>query len=148
MTSQALVPQWVFPRPELGILLRALDPPRYALAAPFETIVRALDFLSLVAMMAAAAMAALRLRMKQPGPLRAALGLHAGFLLAMTNKYFWTTPFGYSRPFAPLFVLLLAGSGIGSGRGALMRATLVSALVDLRLFTEIKSQVLGVLHWL
>ena len=57
------------------------------------------------------------------------------------------TPFGYTRPLAPLFVLLLAGDGMPAGYGALARAALVSILVDLRLCAEIKAQAFGVLRW-
>jgi hypothetical protein len=127
----------------------ALDPPRYPLlGASVERIVRALDALSLLAMMAAAALGILRLRTATPAAIRAALGLHVALLLAITDEVFWTPPYGYCRPFAPLFVLLLAGDAAGRGRRAWVAALLVCALVDVRVLAEMETQVLGVLRWL
>jgi hypothetical protein len=66
----------------------------------------------------------------------------------MTDIEFWTPPYGYCRPFAPLFVLLLAGDTAGRGRRAWVAAILVCALVDVRVFAEMETQALGVLRWL
>jgi hypothetical protein len=127
---------------------RALDPPVYGLAAPLETIARGIDALALAATIAAAVISMVRLRKTPTAALRAVLCFQVFFMFFMTNKLFWNTPFGYSRPIAPLFVLLIAGAGMGPNFGAILRGALVSGLVDLRLFTEIKAEVLGVLHWL
>lgn len=143
-----VVPAWAIPRPQLGILLRALDPPRYPLPPVLELLARGLDVLALVGMMAAGVMAALRLRGTPRGALRIALALQLLLLLAMTNKHFWDTPFGYGRPFGPLFVLLLAAVGARAGSAALAGAAVVSALVDLRLASEVRLQVLGILGWI
>jgi hypothetical protein len=129
------------PRIQGGILGRVLDPPQYGLPANLEAWAHRFDVTALLAMFAAGILALVWLRKTPRGPLRTALALHALLLFALTNKDFWITAFGYSRPFAPLFVLLLLGPGIGP-------AALLSALVDLRLYVEIKAQVLGVLHWL
>ena len=145
----AAIPGWFWPPPELGLLLRAIDPPRYPLlGASVERVVRALDTLSLLAMMAAGALALLRLRAPQPGAIRAALGLQAALLLVMADKEFWNPPYGYCRPFAPLFVLLLASCAMGRSRRAWLAAILVCALVDLRVLAEMETQALGVLRWL
>jgi hypothetical protein len=125
---------------QVGVITRLLNPTEYGLAEPFELIARVLDSMALLAMIGAAVLAFARLLQKPRGPLAAALGLHAVFL-SVSNKYFWVTPFGYSRPFAPLFVMLLMGPGVGY-------AVSLCVLVDLRLLTEIRSQVMGVLHWL
>jgi hypothetical protein len=132
----------------LGILLRLIDPPQYPLPVPLEMIARGLDSLALAAMIAAAVIAAMRLRRTPEGALRIALALHALLLVAMNSKEFWDTPFGYGRPFAPLFVLLLAAVGTRFGTAAVARAACLAALVDLRLATEIKSQVFGVVRWI
>jgi hypothetical protein len=145
--SLALIPEYMIPRPQAGIVQRALDPPRYPLPPSLETVARVLDSVALVAMMAVAVIAVLRLRKPAPPPLRAALALHTGLLLLATEKTFWDTPFGYCRPFAPLFALLFAGSGHSPRRGAWIGVALASAFVDVRLATEIKAQVLGVIRW-
>ena len=147
--ATAAIPEWVWPRPELGIVLDAIDPPRYPLlGASVERVVRALDVLSLLAMMAAAVLAVLRMRAAQPGAIRAALGLQVALLLALTEKGFWSSAYGYCRPFAPLFVLLLATGAGGLRRRAWLAAILVCALVDLRVSAEMETQALGVLRWL
>jgi hypothetical protein len=143
------IPAWVWPRPEIGIVMRAIDPPHYPrLGAPVERFVRALDTLALLAMMAAAVLGALRLRAARPRALQIALGLQVALWLAMTQKGFWTPPYGYCRPFAPLFVLLLAGDTVGPGRRTWLAAVVVCALVDVRVAAEMETQVLGVLRWL
>ncbi len=143
-----LMPRWAIPRPRLGILLRAIDPPHYSLPAALEAIARGLDVLGLIAVMAAAVIAALRLRVTPKGALRMALALQLVLFLATTDKRFWDTPFGYARPFAPLFVLLLAAVGTRLGTAAVARAACLAALIDLRVATEIKSQVHGVVRWI
>jgi hypothetical protein len=146
--ADGLVPGWAIPRLRLGILLRLIDPPQYPLPVPLEMIARGLDSLALAAMIAAAVIATMRLRRTPEGALRIALALHALLLVAMNSKEFWDTPFGYGRPFAPLFVLLLAAAGTRFGTAAVARAACLAALVDLRLATEIKSQVFGVVLWI
>jgi hypothetical protein len=142
-----LVPGWVIPKPSFGLLLRAIDPPHYPLPAALEAIARGLDVVALIAVLAAAVMAALRLRATPKGALRILLLLQLVLFLATTSKHFWDTPFGYARPFAPLFVLLLAAAGKQLGTTAVVRAACLAALIDLRLGTEINSQVLGVARW-
>jgi hypothetical protein len=145
--AAATIPAWVFPRLQLGILLRVLDPPQYPLLAPhLQAIARALDRLALAATMAAAVIGALRLRATRPDALRFALGLYALLVPAMVHQGFWTAVYGYSRPLAPLFVLLLACAG--RARGALACAVLVAALVDLRVAAEMQAQLRGVFRWL
>jgi hypothetical protein len=144
----AAIPRWVVPHLGLGIVQRALDPPKYGLAASLEMFARGIDALALAATVAAAVMCVVRLRKTPTAALRAVLCFQVFFMFFMTNKLFWNTPFGYSRPIAPLFVLLIAGAGMGPNFGAVLRGALLSGLVDLRLFTEIKAEVLGVLHWL
>jgi hypothetical protein len=142
--ADEMVPTWAFPQPRLGILLRALDPPRYPLPPTLEVIARGLDVLALAGVMAACVMAALRLRGIPKDTLRNALALQMSLLLTMTGKDFWNTSFGYSRPLGPLFVLLLAGVGGRTGSAVVI----ASALVDLRLASEIQSQALGVVRWI
>lgn len=144
----AAIPRWVVPHLGLGIVERALDPPKYGLSAQLETIARGIDGIALAATVAAAVMSLVRLRKTPTAALRAVLCIQVFFMIFMTNKLFWNTPFGYSRPIAPLFVLLIAGAGMGPNFGAVFRGVLLCVMVDLRLFTEIKAEVLGVLHWL
>ncbi len=147
--SHALVPRWMLPKAQLGFLARALDPPAYPqLGGALEQAVRALDVLALLAMGVAAALALLRLRTWRPAAPEAALGLYAALLLGISNKDFWTTPYGYSRPFAPLFVLLLAGDVRRRSRRAWVCAAGACALVDVRVAAEMKTQAAGVLRWL
>ncbi len=145
-TLNVAIPSWVIPEFQIGILLRALEPTTYDLPSPLNRIASALDWLALVATMAATVMAALRLRKMPPGALRVALALQVAFVLAMTQRDFWLTTYSYSRPLGPLFVLLLAGCGIGTPRGSLAWAAVLPALVDLRIAAEFQSQVLGVLR--
>lgn len=146
--AAGLLPGWAIPRPRLGILLRAIDPPHYPLPAALESIARGLDVLGLIAVMAAAVIVALRLRATPKGALRMALALQLTLFLAATAKEFWDSPFGYARPFAPLFVLLLAAVGTRLGTAAVVRAACLAALIDLRVASEIKSQVFGVARWI
>ena len=81
----------------------------------------------------------------RPPALKAALALYLLLLLAMTGKVFWTTPYGYCRPLAPLFVLLLVGDG-ARALSCGIAATALCALVDLRISVEIYNQVVRVLH--
>ena len=147
VTAGAIIPGWAVPRAHVGILERALDPPRNRnLSAAFQTIAHLLDRLALGATVGAIILGILRLRRTRPAPLQAALAMYLLFLLAMTRKGFWNTPYGYSRPLAPLFVLLLVGDG-SSVACCGIAAAAVCALVDLRVLAEFRSQALNVLRW-
>ena len=148
IAAEQWIPSWARPDSwEFGLFSRALQPLRYPYTPTLLLLARLIDWAALGATAAAAVMGALRLRATQSGSLRAVMALHVALVLAMTNSFFWLTPFGYARPLAPLFVLLLVGDGMPAGYAALARAALVSVLVDMRLFTEIKAQVFGVLRW-
>jgi hypothetical protein len=141
------VPKWLAPHHwQFGILSRALHPLPYPYTPGLLLLAHVFDWIALAATAAAAVMGLLRLRTTRSESLRAVLGLHAVLLFVLIQNFFWVTPFGYARPLAPLFVLLLVGDGRPAGYRALARAALVSMLVDLRLFTEIKAQVFGILH--
>ncbi len=149
LAASQSIPSWLLPRNwELGLFSRAFDPVSYPYTPTLLLLARMFDWTALAGTAAAAVMGALRLRATQSGPVRAMLALHVALVFALTSSGFWVTPFGYARPLAPLFVLLLVGDGMPAGYGALARAALVSVLVDLRLFTEIKAQVFGLLRWL
>jgi len=149
VTVAQVVPRWLEPHHwQFGLFSRALHPIPYPYAPALLLLARVIDWIALGATAAAAVVGALRLRATRSGSLRVVLALHAALVFTLTANYFWVTPFGYTRPLAPLFVLLLVGDGMPAGYGALARAALLSALVDLRLFTEIKAQVFGMLHWL
>jgi hypothetical protein len=141
LAHEPMVPTWVVPRFQVGSLRRLMSPLHYDLAPPLERIAQVLDALAILATLAAGVIALMRLRRTPQGPIRESLGLHGAFVFLMTSSGFWVTPFAYGRPLAPLFVQLFLGRGLGL-------ASLVSAIVDLRLLTEIRSQVVGVLHWL
>ena len=117
-----------------GILGVLFAPPAYGLPEPKETIARALDVLALLATLAAAALALARALVPTASRL-------VSTLLFLPNRDFWTSPYAYGRFLGPLFVLLLLSPNSAP-------AIFLTALVDLRLFTEIKSQLMGVLHWL
>ena len=144
--GQIPIPHWI-PQLELGVLVRALDPPRYPLlGASVERIVRLLDSLALAAMMAAATIGMVRIRV-WPRAVGIALGLYVALLLLMTNPKFWIDPYGYSRSFAPILVLVLAGSARLGGR-ALAVASVLCVVADLRVLAEMETQVVGVARWL
>lgn len=147
VTAGVIVPGWVVPRLHLGILERTLDPPRNLNLSPaFQTIAHLLDRLALGATMGAIILGILRLRRTRPSSLQAALAMYLLILLAMTRKGFWSSPYGYSRPLAPLFVLLLVGDGTNVACCGIAAAA-VCALVDLRILAEFRSQALSVLRW-
>ena len=147
VSARTIVPRWVVPRPQLGILMRAIDPPRYPNLSPaFQTLAHLFDRVALGGTMGAIIMGILRLRRTRPATLQATLALYLLSILAMTGKGFWTTPYGYSRPLAPLFVLLLVGDG-SSVACCGIAATVVCILVDLRVLTELRIQALHVLRW-
>lgn len=148
VTVAQVVPHWLEPRHwQLGLFSRALHPLPYPYTPALVLLARVIDLIALAATAAAAVLGALRLRATQSGSLRVVLALHVALVFALTANFFWATPFGYTRPLAPLFVLLLVGDGMPVGYAALARAALLSVLVDLRLFTEIKGQVFGILRW-
>jgi len=147
VTAGAIFPVWAVPKPHLGILERALDPPGNRNLSPaFQTIAHLLDRIALGATLGAIILGILRLRRTRPAPLQASLAMYLLFLLAMTRKGFWNTPYGYSRPLAPLFVLLLVGDGTSVACCGIAAAA-VCALVDLRVLAEFRSQALNVLRW-
>ena len=80
--TEGVVPKWVFPSFRLGILMRALDPPRYQLPHQQEAIARGMDSLALLGMIATAGMAVWLLRHTQDLSLRLALSLHAALMAA------------------------------------------------------------------
>jgi len=61
-------------------------------------------------------------------------------IFSITARGFWSSAYGFSRPFAPLWVLLLAGD---RPRTALM----LSLLLDLRVSVEFQSQALRIFEW-
>lgn len=147
--SEGFVPRWFIPHPKLGILLRTVDPPQYPLlAGNVQLIVRALDSVSLAATIALVVAGILLLRKMRPTALQAAIVLYLALLAAATDKDFWNTPYGYSRPIAPLFVLLLAGVAGFKQKRLLVAVALLLGLLDLRICAEVQKQMTGVLHLL
>lgn len=135
---QPVVPNWMIPKLKVGILLRLFQPlpyPRFS--ALFRTLLRILDELALAAIIAAAAMAMARLRSVRPVAEKVALLLFVLLMLTITARGFWSSAYSFSRPFAPLFVLLLAGDRPRT-------ALLLSLLVDLRVSVEFYSQALRI----
>ena len=141
-----VVPAWVVPSWQLGLFSRAMHPLQYPYTPTLLLLAHLFDWIALAATAAAAVLGLLRLRATQSGSLRNLLALSAVLVFALTDNYFWVTPFGYSRPLAPLFVLLLVGDGMPAGYAALVRAASLSLLVDLRLFAEIKAEAFAILH--
>jgi hypothetical protein len=146
IAAEGFIPRWFYPQAKAGILLRTFDPPSYPhLAVGVQGVARGLDFIALVATLLTVAVGILLLRKMQPVALRAAFLLYFGLLIAATDKDFWNTPYGYTRPIAPLFVLVLAASG--SRRWWILPSVaLLPALVDLRICAEMQTQALGVLR--
>lgn len=144
-----LLPLWTQPELKLGVLARALHPPRYPLlAAPVESLVRGLDSAALLSMAVVSVLGFLLLRTGLPPALRFAASAYSALLLGISNQTFWAPPYGYSRPFAPLFVLLLVAVGSAPRRRLWWCALAATLLVDLRVLAETKTQVEGVLRWL
>jgi len=137
-----MVPSWVIPHLNLGILQRALEPISYSQLTPLVSkIARVLDELALAGTMATAVIAMVRLRSVRPAAQKVSLVLYVLLLVAMTRMGFWSSAYSFSRPFGPLFVLPMAGD---RPRTALMLAL----LVDLRVLAEFQSQALHVVQWL
>jgi hypothetical protein len=135
---QGMVPHWMIPNLKLGILLRVFQPLPYPkFSALLRTALRTLDEVALGSIIAAAAMAMARLRYVRPAAQKIVLVFFVLLMLVITAKGFWSSAYGFSRPFAPLFVLLLAGD-----RPRI--ALLLSLLVDLRVLVEFQSQVLRI----
>jgi hypothetical protein len=135
---QPVVPIWMIPNLKLGILLRVFQPLPYPkFSALLRTALRILDELALGSMIAAAVLAMARLRYVRAAAQKIALVLFVLLMLVITAKGFWSSAYSFSRPFAPLFVLLLAGD-----RPRI--ALLLSLLVDMRVLVEFQSQVLRI----
>jgi hypothetical protein len=133
-----LVPVWMIPNLKLGILLRVFQPLPYPkFSALLRMGLRILDELALAGIIGAAAIAMARLRYVRPLAQKIALVLFVLLMLVITARGFWSSAYSFSRPFAPLFVLLVAGD---RPRTALM----LSLLVDLRVLVEFQSQVLRI----
>ncbi len=145
--SEGFFPKWFIPRPTVGILLRAVDPLPYPLLAEkLQLVARTLDLVSLGATIVLTVLGILLLRKMRPVILQAAVVLFLGLLVAATDQGFWITPYGYARPIAPLFVLLLAGAcGTGHRRLPFVMALLLG-LLDLRIGAEMQTQVSGILR--
>ncbi len=145
--SEGFVPKWFIPQMKAGILLRTADPPRYPLlAANIQSIARSLDFIALVATLLAVVVGVLLFRKMRPPAFGAAFVLYLGLLVAATDKDFWNTPYGYSRPIAPLFILLLVAAG-NARKPVLAGVALLLCLVDLRICAEMQTQLMGVLRF-
>ena len=148
LAAEGFIPSWFYPQPKVGILLRTFDPPNYPhLVVGVQGVARGLDFIALMATLLTVAAGILLVRKMQPLALRAAFLLFLGLLIAATDKDFWNTPYGYTRPIAPLFVLVLVAGG-GRRRWVLPCIALLPALVDLRVCAEIETQAMGVLRFL
>ena len=136
-----LVPSWMIQNMKLGILLRVFHPLPYPqFSALIRTALRILDELALAAIISAAAMAIARLRYVRPLAQKIAMVLFVLLIFSITARGFWSSAYGFSRPFAPLWVLLLAGD---RPRTALM----LSLLLDLRVSVEFQSQALRIFEW-
>jgi hypothetical protein len=138
----AMAPNFMIPRLELGILQQALEPQSYARFSPLlRTIARVLDELALAGTVAVVVLAMARLRHVRPPAQKAVLVLYALMFAAITRKFFWSDAYSYSRAFAPLFVLPMAGDRPRT-------ALLLALLVDLRILAEFESQAFHVVQWL
>ncbi len=132
---------------DLGIMTRTLHPQSYPLlGAPVERIIQVLDSLGLAAMMAIVVIGALRIR-KAPRVLGIAFGLYVALMLAMTNPKFYDDPYTYSRCYAPIFVLVLAGTARLKWQ-AMAIVVALCLVVDVRMLAEMKTELVGVAHWL
>jgi hypothetical protein len=138
----AMAPDFVIPRLELGIVQQALDPQAYPRFSPLlRTIARVLDELALAGTVAMVVLAMARLRHVRPPAQKAVLILYVLLFAAITRKFFWSDAYSYSRAFAPLFVLPMAGNRPRT-------ALLLALLVDLRILAEFESQAFHVVQWL
>jgi hypothetical protein len=138
----ALAPHFMIPRLELGILRQALEPQSYARFSPLlRTVAQGLDELALAGTVAVVVLVVVRSRHVRPLAQRTALVLYVLMFAAITSKIFWSDAYSYSRAFAPLFVLPMAGDRPRT-------ALLLALLVDLRILAEFESQALHVLQWL
>lgn len=147
--SEGFIPSWFIPRPAAGILLRTVSPLPYPLlGGGAQAAARILDAISLVATITLVILAIILLRKMRPLALQAATALFVGLVIAATDRDFWNTPYGYARPIAPLFVLVLAASAGLKRRRLVVVAAVLLALLDLRILAEAETQAMGVLRLL
>jgi hypothetical protein len=147
--AEGFVPTWFYPHANAGILMRAVDPPRHPqLAATVQDLARALDLVALLATMLTIAAGIALLRKMRPPAIGAAFLLYLGLVLAATDKDFWNTPYGYTRPIVPVFLLPLVAAGSIQKRWVLPAVAVLPALVDLRILGEMQTQAMGVLRFL
>lgn len=143
--GEPIVPSWTVPHARIGILMSLFHPADYpSLSPPVRTVVGILDAVAILATIAAAIMAVMRLLRARPPEAGPLLGLYACLLLALTSPAFWLFAYGYARVISPLFVLLLATGG--ADRRWLAGAVAACLLVDLRVSAELFTQLLGVLE--
>jgi hypothetical protein len=147
--AEGIVPKWFYPHANAGILVRAIDPPRHLqLAASLQGPTRALDFVALLATILTIAAGIALVRKMRPAAMGAAFLLYLGLVLAATDKDFWNTPYGYTRPIVPVFVLPLVAAGSIREQWVLPAVAVLPALVELRILGEMQTQAMGVLRLL
>jgi hypothetical protein len=147
--AEGFVPTWFYPHASAGMLMRTVDPPRHLqLATGVQGLVRALDFVALLATLLTIAAGIALLRKMRPPAIGAAFLLYLGLVLAATDKDFWNTPYGYTRPIAPVFLLPLVAAGSIRQRWVLPAVAVLPALVDLRILGEMETLAVGVLRFL
>jgi hypothetical protein len=145
--KEGFYPAWFVPHLRAGIVLRTLNPPQHPLLAPnVQFAVRALDVLALVSTIALVILGAVLVRKMRPVALRAATIAFIGLVAIATDRDFWNTPYGYARPIAPLFVLLIVAVSNSKSKFLLPAAALLCVFVDLRIFAEMEKQAMGVLQ--
>lgn len=143
------VPHWLLPQIRIGILERLFTLRPYLNLTPASRLAaRILDALAILATIATGLLALPRIRFGAGGALRMALILFASLLLALTDKYFWNTPYGYARMLGPLFVLLLATPAPRPAWAGLTAAVAACLLIDLRIAAEMLFQLRGIIAWL
>jgi hypothetical protein len=146
---EGFIPSWFIPRPTAGILLRTVRPLPYPLLErSAQSVARTLDVISLCATMILVILGILLLRKMRPMALRVGMVLFLALFAAATDQGFWITPYGYARPIAPLFVLVLAASAGSLHRRLVPGVAVLLGLLDLRILAEIESQAMGVMRML
>ncbi len=128
--------------PFQGFVLRLFGPTPYALSGTTALVVAILDYVALAGVALAVALAIRMAWQRMTGPIEMAAYLFALLAIFLVHPEPWRDPFGYTRAFSPL-LLLVALSGLARREWWSVAPVL---LVALRVVAQFWPQVMGVLH--
>ncbi len=131
---------WFFREPVAGIFARIAHPVRYPFPPMTERLIQAVDMAALCGMVLALGLAAWRLWRRETGVEAWTCLLFLGLFVLASGQGFWTSAYGYGRPFTPLFLVL----ALGAMREKRLLGAAPAALVDARVLLQLTPQALGI----